>query len=52
MWEELLIFNENFNYFTQKDLNVIVFFEVSVIINSTKNFFDILEIYMRRRKWK
>nr|XP_022332539.1 jouberin-like isoform X2 [Crassostrea virginica] len=28
VWEELLIFNENFNYFTQKDLNVIVFFEV------------------------
>lgn len=39
MWEELLIFNENFNYFTQKDLNVIVFFEVSVFINATKKLF-------------
>ncbi|XP_065922685.1 jouberin isoform X2 [Magallana gigas] len=28
VWEELLLFNENFNYFIQSDVKVIVFFEV------------------------
>ncbi|XP_062592731.1 jouberin-like isoform X1 [Saccostrea cucullata] len=28
VWEELLLFNENFNYFIETDLKVIVFFEV------------------------
>ena len=29
VWEELLLFNENFNYFTKADPKVIVLFEVS-----------------------
>ncbi|XP_064605140.1 jouberin-like [Liolophura sinensis] len=28
MWEELLVFNENFNYFIQQDPKVIIFFEL------------------------
>ncbi|XP_071116994.1 jouberin-like [Haliotis cracherodii] len=28
VWEELLVFNENFNYIVQKDLKVILFFEL------------------------
>lgn len=31
VWEELLLFNENFNYFIQSDVKVIVFFEVGVL---------------------
>lgn len=31
VWEELLLFNENFNYFIQNDVKVIVFFEVGVL---------------------
>ena len=31
MWEELLIFNENYDYFIQEDPSVIMFFEVSSI---------------------
>jgi len=28
-WDEMLIFNENFNYLLQETPNVVVFFEVS-----------------------
>jgi jouberin len=28
MWEELIVFNENFNYFIQEKPNVTIFFEV------------------------
>lgn len=30
MWEELVIFNENFDYLTQEDPPVVIFFEVSL----------------------
>ena len=31
VWEEMVIFNENFNYLTQEDPKVMIFFEVGTI---------------------
>ena len=32
VWEELLIFNENYNYFIQEKPKVIILFEVSICV--------------------
>jgi len=40
IWEDLLMFNENYNYFIQKKPKVMLFFEVSVYCRRTwKNYF-------------
>lgn len=30
-WEEIIVFNESFNYFTQEHPNILVMFEVTCI---------------------
>ena len=52
VWEELLVFNENFNYLTQEDPQVVIFFEVGYYykndISSTWYFVVIKEIICYR----
>ncbi|XP_023210818.1 jouberin-like [Centruroides sculpturatus] len=38
LWEELLIFNEDFNYFINKESDVIIFFELIDFISPESNF--------------
>ena len=39
LWEELLVFNENFNYIIHRKPNVVVFFEVRVMCVYSGNIF-------------